>query len=357
VLAGCSALDERTAEIVAPGFLDAPPSTHDAAELTRLLAGRVVVARLTDSRSENGVRGSDVVFYRPDGIALLSTTAASGLVLQRQASWTVKTRRLSDESLYSFIAIDDAEDGATVQFDEAAGWLMFSDVELGAFFSYGVLQSCWPQSRPAVPGVEICNAAEEAALGGKLAQAHRLARGLRETDFATAAANGPAILTTAPGSVFENSYGNKVIVTRVQGHEIEFRNQRGQKFVSHALLYSVNPRVLGNEDVIAAVDALWPLEEGKHVSAWVYNSDWLWELSWRVVGRESVSVPAGTFDAWIIEHTERSLGDGYVYRAQIWYAPAIGWNVHYRGQVVTPPSPLIEEWTLTRAVATGARRS
>lgn len=163
------------------------------------------------------------------------------------------------------------------------------------------------------------------------------------------AADGGAF-TTRAGLTVENSLGTTLKVLRVAGHRVEFRNDTGETFTSHAMLYAPNPKVIGDEGVLAAVDSLWPLAVGKTASAWVYNHDWAWQQSWRVVRRELVEVPAGTFEAWVIEHTERALGDGYEAKSETWYAPAIGWNVRYRAWTVTPATGQVDEWVLTRVV-------
>lgn len=160
--------------------------------------------------------------------------------------------------------------------------------------------------------------------------------------------------TTRPGAVYVNSYGNTLTVTNVWGHYIEFRDQRGTEYLSYALLYTPDTKLQGSEHVMQAVDRLWPLAAGKTASAWVYNNEWAWKLSWQVVGEERVSVPAGTFDAWVIEHTEESLQGGYTGKSRSWYAPSIGWNVQHRSWQQYPySSKKPEEWQLT-AAPTGA---
>src|SRR3546814_17010888 len=96
------------------------------------------------------------------------------------------------------------------------------------------------------------------------------------------------------------------------------------------MLYTPNPKVQGNEAVLAAIDQLFPLELGKSVEAWVYNADWAWPLQWKVTKREPVTTPAGTFEAWLIEHSETAIGAGYIGRAETWYAPAVGWNLRHK---------------------------
>lgn len=158
--------------------------------------------------------------------------------------------------------------------------------------------------------------------------------------------SGP--FTTKPGAAYENSYGNTLTVSNVWGNFVEFRDQNDNDYLSYALLYTPNTKLIGNEHVMKAIDGLWPLATGKTAEAWVYNTEWAWKLSWKVLGLERVTVPAGTFDAWLIEHTEESLQGGYVGKSRSWYAPTVGWNVRYRSWQQFPYSTeKPEEWELT----------
>lgn len=173
-----------------------------------------------------------------------------------------------------------------------------------------------------------------------------------------AATGRTGAFTTRPGGVYENSYGNTLTVTNVWGHYIEFRDQQGNEYLSYALLYTPDTKLRGSEHVMQAIDSLWPLATGKSAEAWVYNAEWAWKLSWRVLGQERVQVPAGTFDAWLIEHTEESLQGGYVGKSRSWYAPSIGWNVRHSSWQQFPYSPKApEEWELTAVPSGGAPAS
>jgi hypothetical protein len=175
---------------------------------------------------------------------------------------------------------------------------------------------------------------------------------------ASAATPRTGAFTTRPGAVFKNSYGNTLTVANVWGHYVEFRDQNGNDYLSYALLFTPDTKLRGNEHVMQAVDNLWPLEAGKTASAWVYNAEWAWKLSWHVVGSETVQVPAGKFDTWIVEHTEESLQGGYVGKTRSWYAPSIGWNVRYRSWQEFPySSKKPEQWELTAAPAARAPAS
>lgn len=200
---------------------------------------------------------------------------------------------------------------------------------------------------PARADTAPARAADPAPRAQPAPVATRTPRNAARTRPAAAAAPTGAF-TTRPGAVYENSYGNTLTVTNVWGHHVEFRDQNGNEYLSYALLHTPSARLIGSEGVLQAIDGLWPLAEGKEASAWVYNAEWAWKLSWRVLGRETVRVPAGTFETWVVEHTEESLQAGFVGKSRSWYAPAVGWNVRYRSWQERPYSlKKPDEWELT----------
>ena len=82
---------------------------------------------------------------------------------------------------------------------------------------------------------------------------------------------------------------------------------------------------------------------------WVYNSDWAWQLAWKVTRREPVTTPAGTFEAWLIEHSETAIGAGYIGAPETWYSPSVGWNLRHKSWTETQPSAPTSQWELTNA--------
>lgn len=72
---------------------------------------------------------------------------------------------------------------------------------------------------------------------------------------------------------------------------------------------------------------LFPLESGKTV---VFRREYLankqlrtHRTSWRVDGRERITVPAGTFLCWILSRRSRSLGSEWTSYERWWYCPQI----------------------------------
>ncbi len=81
----------------------------------------------------------------------------------------------------------------------------------------------------------------------------------------------------------------------------------------------------------ASVAKLWPLEVGKSIS---YNVLWpghgVSVVSIKVIGRENVTVPAGSFDTFVIEWVENAWGR--VETRHLWFAPSVGYQVRYQTQ-------------------------
>ena len=295
------------------------------------------------SRGESPGTIAEVVFYRPDGTGF---TRVPGQGATRQFAWTVRARQDARGEGYAFISGDGGDDGAAVTYAAERQAVQFSDATYGPAFSFGVLRDCWPRPAGAPPaGLAACSTSDDATTTRLLAAERQQAADYRRGQLA--AERGE--FTTRPGSVYVNDLGNTLTVTRVAGRRVTFRNQSGAEFESHAMLYAFNPDVQGNEAAFAAVDSLWPLAPGKTAQATVRNADGVWQFTWTVRGRERISVPAGTFDAWAIEQTERAVGGRYVGRSVSWYAPQVGWNVRYFDRVESDPRAPRSEWQLERA--------
>lgn len=347
-VAACSSPQRRVAEpssgaVASTSAVAARPLVNDARALAGALRGRVVVARFTDPSRNQGV--ADIVYYRPNGEGYVQRLLDGGPL--RRFQWDVRAAAPQSNGGYIFISSDGSDDGAAVGFDRERQRLVFSDRRNGPYFSYGVIQECWPGFAPVrPPEIRICNAAMDNETLRRLAAEQPVVAAWR------AAANPRArvgAFTTHAGATYATNLGNTISVKQVDGHTVTFTNQSGAVYVSHALLYARNPQVVGNEKVFAAIDQLWPLAVGKQTEAWVYNGRWSWKLNWKVTRREDVTVPAGTFDTWVIEHTETSLGGDYVGKSETWYAPEIGWNVRYRSWVETDPNAPKTEWALALA--------
>jgi hypothetical protein len=327
------------------GETASPALAAETRAIADALAGKVLVTGFADRTHGEGV--IEIVHYRRDGTGVVDRLAAREPGL-KPFRWEVRSRRPQGGAPYVFIAGDDREDGAALRYSNERQSLTFSDVEYGPHFAFGIVQDCWPGFVPTRPpsALAVCGPAADALTLRRLAQEHSAAVALRLNQEPPSQLG---LFTTRPGSTYTNSLGNTLTVRRVDGLSVTFANQNGAEFTSHALLYAANPKVRGNETVLAAIDQLFPLETGKSAEAWVYNPDWAWQLAWKVTRREPVTTPAGTFAAWLIEHTETAIGAGYIGRAETWYAPTVGWNVRHKSWTETQPGSSVSQWELTSA--------
>ncbi len=337
----------RAPTVAAPSGGDAVPATvaTEARVITDALAGKVLVTGFTNPTFGEGV--IEVIHYRRDGTGVVDRLAAREAGL-KPFRWEVRTRRPQSGAPYVFISGDGRDDGAALRYSSERQSITFSDAQYGRHFAYGIIQNCWPGFVPTRPptNLAVCNPAADATTLRRLEQEQTAAIALRSNQDPRSELG---LFTTRPGAVYTNSLGNTLTVRRVDGLNVTFANQNGAEFTSHALLYASNPKVRGNEAVFAAIDQLFPLEIGKSAEAWVYNSDWAWQLAWKVTRREPVTTPVGTFEAWLIEHTETAIGAGYIGRSETWYAPAVGWNVRHKSWTETQPSAPTSQWELTAA--------
>jgi hypothetical protein len=320
--------------------------SREAATVADALRGHVLVTGFTDPEYGQGV--AEVVYYGRDGSGVVDRVAARGGGRPQPFRWIVRARRPAGALPYVFISGDGKDDGAAVTYVSERQSITFSDVDFGRHFAFGIIQDCWPGFVPSPPPATIkaCDPAADTTTLRRLEAERNAAVAMRNHQDYQAQFG---LFTTRPGSSYTNSLGNTLTVRRVDGLKVTFANQNGAEFTSHAMLYSDNPKVRGNDAVEAAINQLFPLELDKTVEAWVYNADWAWQLKWRVAKHETIATPAGRFDAWLIEHTETAIGAGYVGRADTWYAPAVGWNLRYKSWTESPPGGASSEWQLTSA--------
>jgi hypothetical protein len=122
-------------------------------------------------------------------------------------------------------------------------------------------------------------------------------------------------------------------------YEIDSVEGSTVRSVGNRLAYSpwiVGCRNLGStvDFDMAGADALWPLEIGKTAISETRRNEFRWAINLRVKGREKVTVPAGTFDAWIIELEETAATHDYKVSFDCWYAPDVGFAVKRRHRIL-----------------------
>jgi hypothetical protein len=83
----------------------------------------------------------------------------------------------------------------------------------------------------------------------------------------------------------------------------------------------------------AAYAALWPLAPGKQVTFLRTAPDGQQaRVMIRVIGRETIETPAGSFDAWLLDgRVENVTGPRRSAQVRAWWAPEPGWVVRAEG--------------------------
>jgi hypothetical protein len=148
------------------------------------------------------------------------------------------------------------------------------------------------------------------------------------------------------------SLGTRISVSNNTRYEIDavegtsFRTVTA-RFNSHAWLGACYQ---APKDVVfdmRAADGLWPLQSGKSVSFESSRGELRWNNTLRVLKQETVTVRAGTFDAWVIQFEQKSLGSDFHATVTCWYAPQAGFPVKKRGKVLAG-SGNVTSWEAVR---------
>jgi uncharacterized protein DUF3108 len=135
----------------------------------------------------------------------------------------------------------------------------------------------------------------------------------------------------APGTVIKNSSGGQLTFAEANGLRCDYTDETGQKRERYALFADGYGPLARKE-----IDALWPLKVGKTVSFQVretisvnYGGSAPDRQEDFVVNRqERVTVPAGTFDTFVIDWTEQETGPNPTGAlVTLWYAPGVGYVV------------------------------
>ena len=83
---------------------------------------------------------------------------------------------------------------------------------------------------------------------------------------------------------------------------------------------------------LAAYRAIFPLHVGKAVAFPRSLDQWHWSNRIEVVDTETLQLPSGPVDTYVIQSETRGLDNPFHARNRIWFAPGIGWNVRLQYQ-------------------------
>jgi hypothetical protein len=154
----------------------------------------------------------------------------------------------------------------------------------------------------------------------------------------------------APGTIVETSIGGWFQFTRADGPRCWFRTGSGTEESRYAALLGGNSTWLDKGGTKLA--DLWPLQVGKRtwfivegVSSGGFPTSWY--ETYTVRKRERVTVPAGTFDAYVIEWDEQGReGNGFQATSRYWYAPNVGYFVKFEAARMAGSD--LKDWEATR---------
>jgi hypothetical protein len=115
------------------------------------------------------------------------------------------------------------------------------------------------------------------------------------------------------------------VFTGVEGFKILFKRGGVEEGAWIPFCYGCAHNIIDVE----AYGGLWPLEVGKSVSFRRKREDGSreWAHVIKVVGTESVTVGAGSFDTFVVEETATSIGRSWRGTGRFWWAPSVGYIV------------------------------
>ncbi|MBF8271217.1 MAG: hypothetical protein HW380_322 [Magnetococcales bacterium] len=135
------------------------------------------------------------------------------------------------------------------------------------------------------------------------------------------------------GSFWQYSDGYGLQVTEADGRSATLkRMDRPQDWIKRDGFFTVDSVSNGvRRQVIYRSpnpDQLFPLAVGKNISFvreyLIDNKLHVHKTSWNVVGRETIEVPAGKFDCWVMVWNTRSEKSNWSGYEKWWYSPAVG---------------------------------
>jgi hypothetical protein len=162
-----------------------------------------------------------------------------------------------------------------------------------------------------------------------------------------AGCNKPEGLDPAPyvppavGTVYTYT-GFKNIILDSEGWRVRFADEQGKRAVRVGLFITDDPDTPSQIDT-AALRRLWPLAKGRDASILMTSGDYKSRWLFNVVGEAQVAVPAGVFEAYVVQAVQRpeAMTDPKtqtVFTYTWWYAPTIAAVVKFETKYVSGPA-------------------
>lgn len=162
----------------------------------------------------------------------------------------------------------------------------------------------------------------------------------------------------APGTIYHYE-GLTNTVVEGDGWAYTYEDGQGRSGRRVGVFLSDDPRAPAEVDS-AALAALWPLEVGRETVVDVARHGEEWEWEFRVTGTETLEVPMGTFDTYVVQAAQvprvtRTPGREVSTLHTWWYSPEVGAVVRFRTTYLTGPAQgRVVQAALERVVGPGS---
>ena len=136
--------------------------------------------------------------------------------------------------------------------------------------------------------------------------------------------------------------GFKNVVLSSDGWRVKFADESGKRAARVGVFITDDPDMPSRIDT-AALSKLWPLANGREASILMTSGDYKSRWLFNVVGEAQVAVPAGVFEAYVVQAVQRpeAMTDPKtqtVFTYTWWYAPTIAAVVKFETKYVSGPA-------------------
>jgi hypothetical protein len=153
---------------------------------------------------------------------------------------------------------------------------------------------------------------------------------------------GPApYVAPGVGTVYKYvGFSNTVLSS--EGWRVRFADQTGRRATRVGVFITDDPDTPSKIDS-TALAKLWPLANGKKASLRMISGSYVSRWDFNVVGQAQVAVPAGTFEAYVVQAVQRpdSIVDPAkqtVFAYTWWYAPDVAAVVKFETTYMSGPA-------------------
>jgi hypothetical protein len=209
----------------------------------------------------------------------------------------------------------------------------------------GVFVSCYSQRLDVLYRARACSPSDKTIDDGERARiGSRLIRERSKTAPGDGVPFTPApagtTIYTADNGYFDIVAADDMLVTTI--NKVGAITHRFGLFAPYWIESQVDAR---------AVERVWPLSVGKETSYILSHNGSSWQETMKVVRTERVTVPAGTFDTYVVERHSLGTGSNYFDGTRTyWYAPSVGFMVKFDIKIKAGNATNETPWQASRIV-------